>query len=268
MVTNKSVKSGKSVKATKTAKSAKATKPVKAAKSAQAAKPVITRKQVLDYLKQNPSFFTATDSKTQEVLADIRIPHEKVPNTISLLEYQNEIWRERAEMAESSQKSILSDLQYNINVMKEMSRAVLRLAEGYDLATLCAALDKVFKEDFKVQAYKLVFFAKVPKSNLYSRWEKTSLPKELTKILDKKSLCVGELPPIVRDLFFEDDKKSLESFACMPIYTSSKKRILAVICLGSKEPERFSRDLLTDSITFMFEIIALNLEHLLTPRKK
>lgn len=248
----------------------------------------ITRKQVLDYLASHPDFFNGSGSKTQEVLFNLRIPHEKPENTISLLEYQNNLWRERAEMAESGQKTILSDLQYNINVTKEMCRATLAIAESHDLNSLCMVLDKVFKEYFKLQAYKLVFFSKPPKSKLYSSWNKSSLPKELSSILDKKTLYAGELPMIVQDLFFgkatatgkgkvkdkaknkdgDKDHDQLKSFACMPIYNSSKKRLIAVICLGSNVAERFSRDLLTDSISFLFDMIAVQLEQNLSNRKK
>ncbi len=231
-------------------------------------KPSITRTQVLDYLASHPDFFAGKGSKTQEVLFNLKIPHEIPTNTISLLEYQNNLWRERAEMAENGQRSILSDLQYNINVTKEMCRATLSIAESNDLNHLCTVLNKVFKEYFKLQAYKLVLFSKPPKSKLYTSWDKKSLPKELSTILDKKVLHVGKLPMIVQDLFFDKEKEGLESFACMPIYNTSKRQLLAVICLGSNVPERFSRDLLTDSITFLFDMISIHLEQSLSSYKK
>lgn len=231
-------------------------------------KATITRKQVLDYLAAHPDFFASSTGKTQEVLFNLQIPHDRPENTISLLEYQNNLWRERAEMAENGQKTILADLQYNINVTKEMCRATLSIADSRDLASLASALDKIFKDNFKLEAYKLALFSKAPKSKFYSSWDRNSLPKELATILEKKTIHTGDLPKLVQDLFFGNNKQELKSFACMPIYNSSQKRLLAVICLGSNSAERFSRDLLTDSITFLFDMISITMEQCLSSRKK
>lgn len=235
----------------------------------------VTRTQVLDYLADHPDFFASSTGKTQEVLFNLRIPHDRPENTISLLEYQNNLWRERAEMAESGQQTILSDLQYNVNVTKEMCRATLILSQSKDLTTLCAALEKIFKDNFKLPAYKLVFFSQSPsspktppKSKLYSSWDINTLPKDLSAILHKQDIHTGDLPEIAQELFFGAAKKDLKSFACAPIYNSSKKRLLAAICLGSNSVERFSSDLLTDSISFLFDMIAINLEQCLAKSKK
>lgn len=245
-------KMSKGIKATKKAKSS--------ALATMASAPThgLSRKQVMDYLTNHPSFFSGKDAKTKEVLLQMQIPHEETFNTISLLEYQNSLWREKAEQIEMLHKTLLSDIKYNQDLVGRINKATLDLLMAKDLQTVCKVLEKIFKEDFTVTSYKLMLFGKLPKSKHYNLWEKSSLPRELTDILDRKELTYGSFSPLVQELFFDKEKNKWASYLLAPLY--AKKRIYGVICLTSQEEFRFSQDLLTDYIDFLFATIRITLD--------
>ena len=208
---------------------------------------------VQEYLRNNLDFFATNNKDIQQLLYDIKVPHESGANTISLLEYQNKLWRKKAMQAEEQQRLLFSDINYNRDVMSIIHKAALQVINAADLQSLCRELEEIFIKDFKITSYSLVFFISLPESKQYTYKSRNTVPREVLRILDDKKLFSGALPPIMREFFFGAQGKKLSSFLCAPLYNS--RAPFAVLCLASEEETRFSRELLTDYVGFLVEAI-------------
>ena len=228
-------------------------------------KTTLTRKQVLDYLRDRPEFFNTKDQPTIKLVQDLELTHDDVPNTISLSEYQNLMWRDKCDKAEKLYKLTMDDVRYNQKLMKKMNQAALSFIPLNNLLSVCQTIHKVIREDLKVPIYKLVFFTKLSKSKYYTQWNKSSLPKELVELLETKKFAIGSLSPVVQALFFSEEEEKMTSYLLVPLYT--ELRVFGAICLASPDTERFSRDLLTDYVEFLFEVIRVKLALQLSRRK-
>lgn len=223
----------------------------------------LSAQQVADYLRNHLDFFNADNPDINKLIQDIRIPYNEDKNTISLLAYQNRLWRKKAMDAEEEYRMLASSLDYNRKLITLIHKVILCVIKAEDLQGLCAELNKIFIKEFKVSAYKLIVFSRLPKSDFYVSKNKELIPKEVNRILSRKKLTSGALSPLVKEYLFGKSKEVGESFLCAPLH--SERSFFAILCLSSKDKNRFNQDLLTDYIDFLIEIIRTKLLSYIKP---
>src|SRR5580658_8662663 len=107
---------------------------------------VLTDNSVADYLLTYPDFF----ERNSQLLTKLRLPHVRdVAATVSLVERQVEVLRERNQALERKLKELVDVARANDGLADRIHRLSQRLIRSHDLSTTINAVETSLREDFE-----------------------------------------------------------------------------------------------------------------------
>ena len=107
---------------------------------------------VAEYLERNPDFF----ERNPAVLARLRLPHARGGTTISLVERQVEVLRERQAAAEQKLAEFVAVARGNDALAERIQRLSRRLLRAGSLAATLVEIESSMRQDFDVPVSRLV----------------------------------------------------------------------------------------------------------------
>lgn len=208
------------------------------------------------YLGENPDFF----SHHPDLLADITITHPDTGAAVSLIERQVGVLRNQNQQLERQLRELISNARENEVLSGRL--------HGFAKQLLCAdKLDVIFhaaltdlRQAFHLDAASI----RIVKTNLAGE----SFPEMVAEddeqfmqlallVADGEPVCGTFLDQSQKDFLFGGEKVEIKSCALVPVRAEHAK---GLFCLGSQDPHRFEKNMATDYLARLGDLIACAIE--------
>jgi uncharacterized protein YigA (DUF484 family) len=211
---------------------------------------------VASYLAATPEFF----DRHAQLLAKIRLPDTRSgASTVSLLERQVEVLRERSRDLERKVKDFVDVARENDALGSRVLSMARRLIAAKDRAAAVSAIESALREDFGAGQSVLVLTAgQAPAGVTESRFLRI-VPAELPALRSFDSLFsagkprCGQLRDSQREFLFGADAAEIGSVALVPL---GGKAGIGLLACGSHDSHRFNPTMSTDFLAHIGDLIA------------
>jgi uncharacterized protein len=208
---------------------------------------------VARYLQQNPEFF----ERHQALLARLRLPHSRGGSTISLVERQIEVMRERHATLEAKLAELVRVARDNDAIAARFHRFARRLLRSSSREAALDEIEASLRDDFDAFHSVLILIGTEPTESIkrFPRVvaaEDASLKSFESLFASGKPRC-GQVRDSQREFLFGTDANDIGSVALVPL---GEKGALGLLALGSTERDRFHPGMSTEFLGRMADLIA------------
>jgi uncharacterized protein YigA (DUF484 family) len=207
------------------------------------------------YLQHNPDFF----ERHQALLTRLRVPHARGGSTISLVERQIEVLREKHAALEGKLAELVSVARANDAIAEKLHRFTRKLLRARTRAEAVTLIESSLREDFDAfHGGVLVLIGDYPDLapqrfvRTVTREDAGLKPFE-TLFTSGKPRC-GQVRDSQREFLFGQDANDIGSVALVPI--AQKSGPIGVLALGSTDRDRFHPGMSTEFLARMSDLIA------------
>ena len=208
---------------------------------------------VAAYLQHNPDFF----ERHQALLLRLRVPHARGGSTISLVERQIEVLREKHAGLEDKLAELVSVARANDTIAEKLHRFTRKLLRAHSRAEAVALIEASLREDFDAFHGVLVLIGEY--ADLEPQRFVRALPRDDaglksfdTLFASGKPRC-GQVRDTQREFLFGQDANDIGSVALVPL--GDKNAPLGVLALGSTDRDRFHPGMSTEFLARMADLI-------------
>lgn len=210
------------------------------------------------YLQHNPDFF----ERHQALLTRLRVPHARGGSTISLVERQIEVLREKHAALESKLAELVSVARANDAIAEKLHRFTRKLLRTRSRAQAVALIEASLREDFDAFNGVLVLIGEYP-DLAPQRFVRTVTPddaglKSFESLFASGKPRCGQVRDTQRDFLFGQEANDIGSVALVPL--AHKSGPLGVLALGSTDRDRFHPGMSTEFLGRMADLIADSLD--------
>ena len=220
-----------------------------------ATQPESDEESVARYLQHNPDFF----ERHQPLLARLRIPHARTGATISLVERQVEVLRERQSGVEQKLAEFVRVARANDAIAEKLQKFTRRLLRARTREQVLAQVEASLREDFDAFNSTLLLVGAPMANEAAQHFVRTVSADDAglrsfdTLFASGKPRC-GQARDSQRELLFGADASSIGSVALVPLM--DKTGPLGLLALGSTDRDRFHPGMSTEFLGRMAELIA------------
>jgi uncharacterized protein len=209
---------------------------------------------VAAYLQHNPDFF----ERHQALLLRLRVPHARGGSTISLVERQIEVLREKHAGLEDKLAELVSVARANDAIAEKLHRFTRRLLRARSRGEAVALIEASLREDFDAFHGVLVLIGEYPElaPQRFVRAvaaDDAGLKSFDTLFASGKPRC-GQVRDTQREFLFGQDANDIGSVALVPL--GEKTSPLGVLALGSTDRDRFHPGMSTEFLARMADLIS------------
>ena len=213
---------------------------------------------VADYLQRRPDFFERHGS----LLLRLKLPHETNGFTVSLIERQVSMLRQRNAELERQLKDLISVAKANDALVEKIHQLSLRLLRTSGQAQRLEQIETSLREDFGAERAALVLFAGAGFEGI----ERPGFVKVLSRddpdlkpfsafIQGARARC-GPLRDRQKSVLFERDAETIASAAMLPL---GQNVSLGFLVIGSRDPAHFHPGKRMDFLNRIGELITVAL---------
>src|SRR6202171_826112 len=211
---------------------------------------------VAEYLQTYPDFF----ERNSPLLIKCRLPHVRdVGATVSLVERQVEVLRERNQSLERKLKELVDVARANDTLADRIHRLSQRLIRARTLPETISAVETSLREDFDAMHSVLVLFLDQTPSleaaaGRFLRSAKPGAPdvKTFESLLQSGKPRCGQIRDAQRDYLFGKDSVEIGSVALTPL---GPKGALGILAIGASDAERFHPAMSTEFLSRIGELV-------------
>lgn len=217
----------------------------------------LTDASVGDYLQNFPDFF----ERNSQLLTKLRLPHVRdVTATVSLVERQVEVLRERNNSLERKLKELVEVARANDALADRIHRLSQRLIRAHTLLESINAIETSLREDFDAMHSVLVLFNEAARTleaeagqflRIASPADENIKTFE-TLLTSGKPRC-GQIRDAQRDFLFGEDAVAIGSVALTPL---GHKGAIGILAIGASDAQRFHPGMSTEFLTRIGELLA------------
>jgi uncharacterized protein YigA (DUF484 family) len=205
------------------------------------------------YLQHNPDFF----ERHQALLARLRLPHSRGGSTISLVERQIEVMRERHAALEAKLAELVRVARDNDAVAERFHRFARRLLRASSRQGALDEIEASLRDDFDAFHSVLLLVGSAPQESpqRFPRRiasDDPSLKSFESLFASAKPRC-GQVRDSQREFLFGSDANDIGSVALVPL---GEKGSMGLLALGSTERDRFHPGMSTEFLGRMADLIA------------
>ncbi len=216
----------------------------------------LTDNSVADYLQNYPDFF----ERHSQLLTKLRLPHVRdVAATVSLVERQVEVLRERNQSLERKLKELVDVARANDALADRIHRLSQRLIRAHSLSDSINAVETSLREDFDSMNSVLVLFredarALQPDSGRFLRIAAPADEnmKSFESLLSSGKPRCGQVRDAQRDYLFGKDSVAIGSVALTPL---GQKGALGILAIGASDAQRFHPGMSTEFLLRIGELV-------------
>ena len=209
---------------------------------------------IATYLQRHPEFV----ERHQGVLARLKLPHARGGSTISLVERQIEVLREKQAQLEGKLAELVRVARANDAISERLHRFTRRLLRVVPRAEALARIDAGLREDFDAFHAALVLIAVPCADPLTPRFVR-SVPADDPNLKSFESLFAsgkprcGQARDSQREFLFGPEGLELGSVALVPL---GEKGTLGLLALGSPDRDRFHPGMSTEFLARLAELVS------------
>jgi hypothetical protein len=217
----------------------------------------LSDKSVAEYLQTYPDFF----ERNGPLLTKLRLPHLRDAGaTVSLVERQVEVLRERNQSLERKLKELVDVARANDALADRIHRLSQRLIRAHALPEAIEAVETSLREDFDARNSVLVLFieearalaAAAPGRFLRSGHAADPEIKTFESLLSGGKPRCGQIRDVQRDFLFGKDSVEIGSVALTPL---GPKGSLGILAIGASDAERFHPAMSTEFLSRIGELV-------------
>jgi uncharacterized protein len=206
------------------------------------------------YLQRHPEFF----ERHQALLARLRLPHVRGGSTISLVERQIEVLREKQAQLEGKLAELVRVARANDAIADRLHRFTRRLLRGASRDEALTRIEAGLREDFDAFHAALVLVDATladPTTPRFVRTVSTDDPhlKSFESLFASGKPRCGQARDSQREFLFGPEGLELGSVALVPL---GEKGALGLLALGSPDRDRFHPGMSTEFLTRLAELVA------------
>jgi hypothetical protein len=219
----------------------------------------VEEQAVTQYLQQHPDLF----DRHPQLLTRLRLQHPRNGTTVSLIERQVEVLREKHAALEQKLAEFVRVARDNDTLADRIHRFTRRLLRTTTRAQALAQIESGLREDF--DAYHTVLVLPVPKgaagalpgdpSSHFLREVSTDNPvfKSFESLFTNARPRCGQVRDSQRDFLFGAESAAIGSVALIPLTAMTPPGLLV---LGSVDRDRFHPGMSVEFLSRMAELIA------------
>ena len=232
---------------------------------AQDLKPeAVDEQTVTQYLQQHPDLF----DRHPQLLTRLRLQHPRNGTTVSLIERQVEVLREKHAALEQKLAEFVRVARDNDTLADKIHRFTRRLLRTSTRSQALAQIEAGLREDF--DAYHTVLVLQVPKggsvtiaadpASRFLREVASDNPilKSFESLFSNARPRCGQVRDSQREFLFGAEASAIGSVALIPLTAMSPPGLLV---LGSVDRDRFHPGMSVEFLSRMAELIADSLLH-------
>jgi uncharacterized protein YigA (DUF484 family) len=212
---------------------------------------------VVAYLRSHPDFF----ERHTPLLLRLKLPHETGHATVSLVERQVAMLRQRNGELERQLKNFLSVAKANDALVENIHRLSIKLLHACGIAAKLEQIENSLREDFASEHAALILFtgAALAVRPGFARQVDADAEelKPFAAFLRAARPRCGTLRDRQKEFLFPRDADSIVSAAMVPLGEAAKLGFLAI---GSRDPDHFHPGKRMDFLSRIGELIAVALE--------
>ena len=211
---------------------------------------------VADYLQTYPDFF----ERNSPLLTKLRLPHMRDAGaTVSLVERQVEVLRERNQSLERKLKELVDVARANDALADRIHRLSQRLIRAHTLKETIGAIETSLREDFDAMHSVLMLFLDEARSLEagMGQFLRVGDPadadiKTFESLLQSGKPRCGQVRDGQRDYLFGKDSIEIGSVALTPL---GPKGELGILAIGASDSERFHPAMSTEFLSRIGELV-------------
>jgi uncharacterized protein YigA (DUF484 family) len=210
---------------------------------------------VAEYLQTYPDFF----ERNGTLLTKLRLPHLRDAGaTVSLVERQVEVLRERNQSLERKLKELVDVARANDALADRIHRLSQRLIQAHSLLETVNAVEASLREDFEAMHSVLVLFLDEAKplaaTGRFLRADDPGSPdiKTFDSLLQAGKPRCGQIRDAQRDYLFGKESVEIGSVALTPL---GPKGALGILAIGASDAERFHPAMSTEFLSRIGELV-------------
>jgi len=210
---------------------------------------------IASYLQRNPDFF----ERHQALLARLRLPHARGGSTISLVERQIEVLREKQAAVEGKLAELVRVARANDAISERLHRFTRRLLLGaVAREEAVARIEAGLREDFDAFQAALVLIGEPSPPTASPRFVRTVAAadpnlKSFESLFSSGKPRCGQARDSQREFLFGPEGLEMASVALVPL---GEKGSVGLLALGSADRDRFHPAMSTEFLARMAELIA------------
>jgi len=215
-----------------------------------------TEEAIADYLQEHADFF----ERHAALLAKLKLPHARGAATISLVERQVLVLREKNEKLEARLRELINVARDNDVLAGKIHRLACRLLRAGTATALIDALESSLREDFGASEWLLVLS---PQSNAevaaistrHLRIVDATAPelKMFETLFESGRPRCGQIRDSQRDYLFGAGTVEIGSAALVPLGAQASAGLLAI---GSPDTERFHPTMSTEFLARIGNLVS------------
>jgi len=230
--------------------------PVRGANADSTPADSLPEEAIAAYLHRNPDFF----ERHAGLLTRLKLPHGRGSSTVSLVERQVLVLREKHEKAEAQVQEFISVARANDALADKIHKLSRRLIRARNAASLIDVLETSLREDFGASEW-IMLLAPSEQSGLHQLSSRhlriiDAAAPELkmfeTLFSSAKPRC-GQIRDSQRDYLFGAGTIEIGSAALVPLGPQASAGLLAI---GSPDTERFHPAMSTEFLARIGELVS------------
>ena len=215
--------------------------------------PEIDEESVVNFLQHNPDFF----ERHQALLSRLRLPHARSGSTISLVERQVEVLREKYAAIEEKLAEFVRVARSNDAIAQRMHGFTRRLLRAGSRDTVLQNIEAGLRQDFDAfnSVLLLIGDEQTHEDERFLRIIAAADPRLQsfeTLFASGKPRC-GQVRDSQRELLFGSESSDIGSVALVPL---GDKGSLGLLALGSTDRNRFHPGMSTEFLARLAELIS------------
>ena len=214
----------------------------------------LSEDSIADYLKSHPDFF----ERHPTLVLGLKLPHRAGGASISLVERQVSLLRQRNSQLERQLKDLVAVAKQNDALVEKIHQLCLKLMRAPTLPARLAELETGLREDFAAERAVLVLFPDSPAEAVRDGFvrrmnaDDTDVRPFATFLRAAKPRC-GPLRDRQKNIF-DRDADSVTSAALVPLGPESR---LGFLIIGSHDPDHFHPGKRMDFLARLGEVLAV-----------
>ena len=185
---------------------------------------------IADYLREHADFFT----RHPDLLHSLQLPHDAGTGTISLIERQMQVLRDKANDYRNQLEQLISVARENDDLNRRLHQLTLTLIETDDLENLMDTLLDDLREQFRADAVELKLFSAENLEQAVN--ERQADPLLFDDFIKKGKPRCGALKKDQLQYLFGSLAAETGSVALIPL---THKRVEGILAIGSRDSQRF-----------------------------
>lgn len=216
-----------------------------------------SEEQIASYLRSHPDFF----ERHPTLLLALKLPHRAAGTTVSLVERQVSVLRQRSSQLERQLKDLIAVAKLNDRLVEKSHGLAIRVMTTSTVADRVDAIETSLREDFAAERAVLVLFSDqgvaAPAGSFVRVVDRDAeAVKPFATFLRSGRPRCGLIRERQREMLFEQEADAIQSAAMIPL---GERAALGFLAIGSHDVDHFHPGQRLDFLTRLGELITASL---------